>query len=224
MSSDTSLLHLLSKFCCCKDNGNDRERLVNNRGAVIEDAYHIPNGNGSGTVTDYVTNSLRPFASDRNMNIAPELQTARSREEEEEELMNRILDRTQQSIIDVTNLENNSLDIDMIQRSRLYVEAVKRHDALLERKKAPPTTAEKDSSDAHHNNHHLVSPLSGLLTNLNNNSTKTFLDSTQCSQCNQEELNLLNKATELFMDAHNLGTQIECKEELIVYMSLDDDD
>jgi len=50
------------------------------------------------------------------------------------------------------------------------------------------------------------------------------LDSTQCSQCNQEELNLLNKATELFMDAHNLGTQIECKEELIVYMSLDDDD
>jgi len=52
--------------------------------------------NGSGTVTDYVTNSLRPFASDRNMNIAPELQTARSREEEEEELMNRILDRTQQ--------------------------------------------------------------------------------------------------------------------------------
>lgn len=44
MSSDTSLLHLLSKFCCCKDNGNDRERLVNNRGAVIEDAYHIPNG------------------------------------------------------------------------------------------------------------------------------------------------------------------------------------
>jgi len=28
----------------------------------------------------------------------------------------------------------------MIQRSRLYVEAVKRHDALLERKKAPPTT------------------------------------------------------------------------------------
>nr|CAD2148068.1 unnamed protein product [Meloidogyne enterolobii] len=221
MSSDTSLLHLLSKFCCCKDNGNDRERLVNNRGAVIEDAYHIPNGNGSGTVTDYVTNSLRPFASDRNMNIAPELQTARSREEEEEELMNRILDRTQQSIIDVTNLENNSLDIDMIQRSRLYVEAVKRHDALLERKKAPSTTT--DSSDAHHN-HHLVSPLSGLLTNLNNNSTKTFLDSTQCSQCNQEELNLLNKATELFMDAHNLGTQIECKEELIVYMSLDDDD
>jgi hypothetical protein len=30
------------------------------------------------------------------MNLAPELQTARSREEEEEELMNRILDRTQQ--------------------------------------------------------------------------------------------------------------------------------
>ena len=28
----------------------------------------------------------------------------------------------------------------MIQRSRLYVEAVKRHDALLERKKAPSTT------------------------------------------------------------------------------------
>ncbi|KAL7073440.1 hypothetical protein ACQ4LE_007216 [Meloidogyne hapla] len=216
--SDTSLLHLLSKFCCCKDNGNDRERLVNNRGAIIEDAYHIPNGNGSGTVTDYATSNLRPFASDRNMNMAPELQTARSREEEEEELMNRILDRTQQSIIDVTNLENNSLDIDMIQRSRLYVEAVKRHDALLERKKAPPPTTDS-SSDVHR-----VSPLSGLLANLSNNSTKTFLDSTQCNQCNSEELTLLNKATDLFMDAHNLGTQIECKEELIVYMSLDDDD
>ncbi|KAL7073434.1 hypothetical protein ACQ4LE_007219 [Meloidogyne hapla] len=55
--------------------------------------------NGSGTVTDYATSNLRPFASDRNMNMAPELQTARSREEEEEELMNRILDRTQQVFI-----------------------------------------------------------------------------------------------------------------------------
>ncbi|KAF7638508.1 hypothetical protein Mgra_00002186 [Meloidogyne graminicola] len=217
--SDTSLLHFLSKFCCCKDNGTDREQLVN-RGAIVEDGYHIPNGNGSGAVADYITNNLRPFANDRNMNLAPELQTVRSREEEEEELMNRILDRTQQSIIDVTNLENNSLDIDMIQRSRLYLEAVKRHDTLLERKKAPPTnTTDNSSFDAHR-----VSPLSGLFSNIGNNSTKALLDSSQCTPCNQEELSLLNRATELFMEAHNLGTQIECKEELIVYMSLDDDD
>jgi hypothetical protein len=63
-------------------------------------------------------------------------------------------------------------------------------------------------------------PLSVLLTNIGEINSINYSQFT----CNQDELSLLNRATELFMDAHNLGNQIKCKEELIVYMSLDDDE
>jgi hypothetical protein len=60
-----------------------------------------------------------------------------------------------------------------------------------------------------------------LLANLGPDAPEHLL-SQQQSAVSIEELDLLNRFSELFLDAHRLGAQLECKEELIVYMSLDD--
>lgn len=201
MPATIPLLDILGKFCCCKGSATaDREGLLNS-GGYNEETYNIPNGSSSATYAS----SSRTALSDRNL----QSQT-RSREEEEEDLMNKILDRTQQSIIDVTNLENNSLDIDMLQRSRFYAEAVKRHDLLTERRTG--LTAASDQE---------LAAQPSLLTNMSTRAPE-LLANPSVIACTREELDLLNRVSDHFLDAHRSGTQIECKEELIVYMSLDD--
>ena len=60
----------------------------------------------------------------------------------------------------------------------------------------------------------------GLLANLGPHAPELL--TTRPSDCSRHDLDQLDRASELFLDAHRLGAQIECKEELIVYMSLDD--
>lgn len=72
--------------------------------------------NGNGTIG----NRLTPPNSDQ----------LKTREQREEELLNKILHHAQESIIDVAHIDDNSNDnIDLSQRSRAYSEAVRKHDA-----------------------------------------------------------------------------------------------
>lgn len=110
MPAPSSLLvDILSKFCCCKGNTSvDHERLLNS--GHNDDEYTLPNGYL--LILNHLTTSLFNLicrnggvsfpnnrSSDRNLLTQP----VRTREEEEEDLMNKILDRTQQ--VNLINLK-----------------------------------------------------------------------------------------------------------------------
>ncbi|KAI3422168.1 hypothetical protein GPALN_012701 [Globodera pallida] len=201
-----AFIQTLRKYCCCKGNAAmDYERLVAGGGQGEE--YTAANSNGAATFTG----SARAGVSESGT-----VSQSRSREEEEEELMNKILDRTQQSIIDVTNLENGSLDFDLVQRSRLYSEAVKRHDSATERRRGLLSMDGGADSDVSH-----VTAAPFLLANVGSLAVE-LLTHHIGPQMTRDELALLSRVGELFLDAHKLGAQIECKDELIVYMSWDE--
>jgi hypothetical protein len=126
----------------------------------------------------------------------------------------------------------------MIQRSRLYAEAIKRHDSQTERRKGLLISGAGTTSDLgsfisiliqlHNLSHPVVVSIgssqpaqNNLLANLGPDAPEHLLSQQQAA-VSIEELDLLNRFSELFLDAHRLGAQLECKEELIVYMSLDD--
>lgn len=52
-----------------------------------------------------------------------------------------------------------------------------------------------------------------LLANVGTRATELLAQPVPC--IDQNELSLLNYAADLFLEAHQLGAQIECKEELV---------
>ncbi|KAL3079400.1 hypothetical protein niasHT_036389 [Heterodera trifolii] len=198
----STFVQMLRKYCCCKGTSSmDYARLVTDGGQT--DEYTAANSNGATALSG----SLRAGISESGS-----VGHSRSREEEEEELMNKILDRTQQCIIDVTNLDNGSLDFDLVQRSRLYSEAVKRHDAVNERRRG--LLSNDGGGDG------ITAAVPSLLVSLGPFAIESL--SRHVSPATRDELAFISRIGENFLDAHRLGAQIECNEELIVYMSWDE--
>lgn len=115
------------------------------------------------------------------------------------------------------------MDIDVLKRARLYSEAIKRHDVEIEKKKLDLGNFNSfilkhlihiGNSDPPIIESHLLIDVGLHAVEILNLSEKEIL--------NSEEFLWLSKGASLFNDAFRLGAQIECKEELIAYMSLDD--
>uniref|UniRef100_A0A915D190 Late endosomal/lysosomal adaptor and MAPK and MTOR activator 1 n=1 Tax=Ditylenchus dipsaci TaxID=166011 RepID=A0A915D190_9BILA len=197
----------LEDLCCCKGQLDDEERLIGN-----EDDIEWPrNANSTRHLSNGVNNNYAGVStSSRTTELPPAQPQAKTQDEVEEDALNKILDRIQQGIIDVSNLENNALDIDVVKRARLYEKAVKRHDAMVEKRKSSFTTVPDETS-----------PKVQLLSDVGLRAQEV-LSRPLSEELSQEDLHLLLKATDLFQSAYRAGSQIECKEELIAYMSLDD--
>jgi hypothetical protein len=69
-------------------------------------------------------------------------------------------------------------------------------------------------------NHQSPPPQTSLLANLGGGASEIL--QRNAITIGDEDLELLGRMADLFLDAHRLAGQIECKEDLIVYMSLDD--
>lgn len=104
------------------------------------------------------------------------------------------------------------MDIDVLQRSRLYSEAIKRHDFEVEKKNLEGLIIKIF-------NNNLGVP-NGEVKQLIDFGTTTNLPETEV--LNNDEFLWLSRDVDLFSNAFRLDPQIECKEELIAYMSLDD--
>ncbi|KAI1719622.1 hypothetical protein Ddc_08843 [Ditylenchus destructor] len=204
----TSFVDYLWDLCCCKGicrsgDEDDNERLIRNDDYGDEytrttvTTRHLNNGVGS----------IAGVGTSRGNDIPVQPQT-KVQQEVEDDPLSRIVDRTQQSIINISNLDNNIMDIDVSKRARLYSEAVKRHDALIDRRK-PSVNADDAVTDTKL----IITP---------STSATDILAQPLSEKITQDELAILHKTAELFTNTYQAGPQIECKEELIAYMSLDD--
>ncbi|KAI6216718.1 Ribosomal protein S23 domain containing protein [Aphelenchoides fujianensis] len=119
---------VLRFICCCKSPDEDEEQyLVINQDQEDGDATfpqnHVHASDGSSANLHPVGNRLSP----PDEAAAPQKTT----EQEEEDLLNKILHRAQESIIDVSHIEENNSDLDVAQRARAYTEAIRKHDAKI---------------------------------------------------------------------------------------------
>uniref|UniRef100_A0A914XDI1 Late endosomal/lysosomal adaptor and MAPK and MTOR activator 1 n=1 Tax=Plectus sambesii TaxID=2011161 RepID=A0A914XDI1_9BILA len=113
--------------CCCgsDDEGSDHEHLID-EGAT--------RGGGGISNREYISDQTTPHTAVNGRTTRQ--QAARSAEDEETALLNRILDQTQQNIIDVSNMEGIGVGPDFMPRSAKYDELVKRHDHAQTRRRS----------------------------------------------------------------------------------------
>ncbi|KAM3717798.1 Ragulator complex protein [Dirofilaria immitis] len=131
-SSFSYMYSAVQSLCCCNVEGSDDEGLIND-------------GNGGDFGTTVPSDSSNRFF----VNDAEELMTPHSTSNgpgsfhnDEDELLNQILEATQQNIIDVANMDGTATPCkEDLSKAQRYVDAVRQHDLRL-RKHAFSTTPE----------------------------------------------------------------------------------
>jgi len=194
---------LLMSICCC--NGTDEEDeqyLVLNHdqdeadGPFRQQTQQInPTDFPSATNGHAVGgNRLTPPSSVNDQ--------TKTREQQEADLLNKILHHAQESIIDVSHIDENSSDnIDVSQRSRAYSEALRKHDA-----KRKSNRNEDDSNS-----------LGFLITD----SSAESSSSNRPQHIQSDEISLILKTSEIFGEAVKSSLGIQPTETLVAYMSMD---
>uniref|UniRef100_A0A1I7XKZ1 Ragulator complex protein LAMTOR1 n=1 Tax=Heterorhabditis bacteriophora TaxID=37862 RepID=A0A1I7XKZ1_HETBA len=120
-------MDIIKKICCCNGEDDDQsapyERLNDEDSVTIVRSREEGHLNGGVDDTDYVSTTTEA--------VKKELKT---KEQEEQEALNRILENTQHNIIDVSHMEGMALNTsDYIERARQYEEAVRSHDLSASR-------------------------------------------------------------------------------------------
>ncbi|VDM53639.1 unnamed protein product [Angiostrongylus costaricensis] len=123
-------MNIMKRFCCCsgdEDYGTPYERFYD-ESRVTPVRREDPRING-GVESIYIVPFRRPIEETDNAEKQSERKKVKTREELEEEALNRILENFQHNIIDVSHLDGMTLNTsDYLARTQQYEEAIRVHD------------------------------------------------------------------------------------------------
>ncbi|KAI6185321.1 hypothetical protein M3Y98_00010100 [Aphelenchoides besseyi] len=184
--------------CCCKTSNEDDEHyLVVNQDQEDGDAHAFPQNNTHNTEVDF---SIEQPPGNR-LSSPEDGAQPKSNEQEEEDLLNKILHRAQESIIDVSHIDENSADIDVAQRARAYSEVLRKHDIK------------------HRSEHPDESNLLGYLI-IDSNGQAVIRG--ERMRIIRSEVDMIVEMSDQFDKALNNSLGIKPTETLVAYMSMDD--
>ncbi|KAI6190182.1 28S ribosomal protein S23, mitochondrial [Aphelenchoides bicaudatus] len=185
----------LLSICCCKASEEEDEQYL-----VLNHDQDEPDNTPQTQVNpiEYTNNINGHAVGNRLTPPDSNGEQTKTREQQEEDLLNRILHHAQESIIDVSHIDDNSsADIDVSQRARAYSEALRK----LESKRSN----KNDDSNQ----------LSFLITDSSADSSS----SSRPQHIQTDEINLILETSKMFGDAVKSGLGIQPTESLIAYIS-----
>jgi|UniRef100_A0A914P2X8 hypothetical protein len=182
-------MSFLYKLCCgwCGSEENDDVQPLIIPEPNLPIVYPLPNPGGLS----------HPSVSDSDHNTPPVHPPPKSREQVEQEMLEKILDRTQQRIIDVSNYNDYyNPDVDVAERSQKYQSLIAKHD--------------DGKCEA--------LPVCLLLENVG----MDLPDVMQRIPLDDEDINILRQWNKGCLAACRIGLQIEKRDDIVVHMNTDD--
>ncbi|KAE9548129.1 hypothetical protein FO519_008659 [Halicephalobus sp. NKZ332] len=173
-------------LCCCNgQEDEDSDHLVPRQDEAERGLIRDTRSNGS------MTNHFEDGSDVSQLTSAP-----KTREQVEEELLNKILERTQQRVIEVSNYEIYNGDVDVAERSAKYQTAITRHDENKSLHISPSLLLSDSGLDITE-----VAQRPGLIGN---------------------DLEVLLTWNKSCISSVKMGLQIEKKDDIVVYMKSDE--
>ncbi|KAK5967028.1 hypothetical protein GCK32_003713 [Trichostrongylus colubriformis] len=187
-------MDLMKTICCCA--GEDSDGLPYER--FYDDSGVTPVRRDDGRLNGRGIDEVDNVGWDASRNAV------KSKEEQEEEALNRIVENTQHNIIDVSHLDGMTLNTsEYLARAQFYEEAIRTHDQNVSRGvNAAPRSPSR--------------PGKRLLEDCGN-KTVDWLTRPALSH---EQLEELRRWTAEMHEAVTKGIQVQHKTDLVVYMDL----